>query len=678
MRLVLIILIVVVLGVVPVQGYGGEGMAEEVFVEGDLYVCPVGKAVTVELPEGGKYRVLSRTPAGWQVERFYRFVWVAARSVGKDMVLKIGDKRQRQVEIRFRSVDGSKGQSYKIVVVAMPVQARAAPGLEGKGQTEFVFSLAGGLSSIGKGQSRLDVGGQAVLAGKIKGLFGQAAGMVEVGDLAKRFGFSAGVGYEPGNWGLFLFTDSLFYQYEDWRRTFHVQVRPALRIKGRRFRASAFLALNLGKARYTGQDVVEEGLEYGIFNRAFSHAGLQLEALVLDRLLLRLKALAAAGSIFKIDFSSSYRLSARLSADIHCQYSAFGSYPLLRAEGFDNLARVSAGLSLGLGSVDRFKDQRQRIMFEPDYPLISQVKKRKEPERQAPLTASLTARPQSGRAPLPVTFELTIEGGRPPFKMKWQPEPGHSQENSVTRLNHTYTQAGTYRAVVEVGDSRGQQARSNSVTIDVRESGSSHKSHTITATSGKNGTIEPTGEVTVQEGQDQLFTLKPDNGFVVADVRVDGQGRGARSTYRFENVRADHTIHAEFTAAGVNTYTITATGSSGGAISPGGAVTVAAGRDAAFNMTPEYGYRLKQVEVDGQVLSGTPQSYTFGAVKADHTVHAEFEARQFTITSGAGPNGTIEPLGARTFLHGQGQAYTIRPDQGYMIDVVRVDGKPVV
>lgn len=76
---------------------------------------------------------------------------------------------------------------------------------------------------------------------------------------------------------------------------------------------------------------------------------------------------------------------------------------------------------------------------------------------------------------------------------------------------------------------------------------------TITATAGDNGSISPSGAVVVEYGADQEFTITPDTGYQVEDVLVDGASVGAVTSYTFEDVTADHTIHATFTVIGVPT-----------------------------------------------------------------------------------------------------------------------------
>ena len=74
-------------------------------------------------------------------------------------------------------------------------------------------------------------------------------------------------------------------------------------------------------------------------------------------------------------------------------------------------------------------------------------------------------------------------------------------------------------------------------------------SYTIRATASWGGKISPSGDVVVDAGSDQTFTIKPwkHGHFKIKDVLVDGVSVGPVATYTFQNVSSDHTIHAEFT-----------------------------------------------------------------------------------------------------------------------------------
>ncbi|HET9327784.1 MAG TPA: FG-GAP-like repeat-containing protein [Candidatus Eisenbacteria bacterium] len=73
--------------------------------------------------------------------------------------------------------------------------------------------------------------------------------------------------------------------------------------------------------------------------------------------------------------------------------------------------------------------------------------------------------------------------------------------------------------------------------------------HSITASAAAGGSITPSGTVPVAEGADRQFQIVPAQNFGILDVLVDGVSVGAVSSYTFEDVSADHTIHATFIAS---------------------------------------------------------------------------------------------------------------------------------
>jgi hypothetical protein len=68
----------------------------------------------------------------------------------------------------------------------------------------------------------------------------------------------------------------------------------------------------------------------------------------------------------------------------------------------------------------------------------------------------------------------------------------------------------------------------------------------IQASAGAGGTISPSGKVSVNAGADQTFKIVPDNGYKILDVKVDGVSIGAKTSYTFHNVSANHTITTTF------------------------------------------------------------------------------------------------------------------------------------
>lgn len=72
--------------------------------------------------------------------------------------------------------------------------------------------------------------------------------------------------------------------------------------------------------------------------------------------------------------------------------------------------------------------------------------------------------------------------------------------------------------------------------------------HTITATAGEGGKIDPSGAVQITDGKSRTFTITPDEGYFLSDVKVDNKSIGPKSSYTFTNVKEDHSITAEFTS----------------------------------------------------------------------------------------------------------------------------------
>ena len=86
-------------------------------------------------------------------------------------------------------------------------------------------------------------------------------------------------------------------------------------------------------------------------------------------------------------------------------------------------------------------------------------------------------------------------------------------------------------------------------------SGHSYSYYSIKATAGAGGSISPSGNVSVREGRDRTFTITPDKGYAVSNVKIDGKSIGAVKSYTFENVSRTHTIEVIFMKANGNPQT---------------------------------------------------------------------------------------------------------------------------
>ncbi len=159
---------------------------------------------------------------------------------------------------------------------------------------------------------------------------------------------------------------------------------------------------------------------------------------------------------------------------------------------------------------------------------------------------------------------------------------------------------------------------------------------------------------------------------------MDGSPVPTSPTFTFVNVQSDHIIEVTFNALPPVTHTITATADANGSISPAGSVVVTEGTDQSFDITPNSGFEIASVIVDGSpVATATP--FTFVNVEADHTIDVTFSAvsvppTTHTILATAGSNGTVSPLGSTTVTQGTDQTFTITPDSGFEVATLTVDG----
>jgi len=92
------------------------------------------------------------------------------------------------------------------------------------------------------------------------------------------------------------------------------------------------------------------------------------------------------------------------------------------------------------------------------------------------------------------------------------------------------------------------------------------------------------------------------------------------------------TSFSDFAVGEPPNHSIVASAGTGGSISPSGSVVVLDGSDQSFAITPDAGYTIGDVVVDG-VSQGMTPSYTFTNVQADHTISATFEAPTPTLVT---------------------------------------------
>ena len=162
------------------------------------------------------------------------------------------------------------------------------------------------------------------------------------------------------------------------------------------------------------------------------------------------------------------------------------------------------------------------------------------------------------------------------------------------------------------------------------------KTYIITASAGAGGIISPNGSAAVSYGGSKTYTIKPNSGYVIETVLIDGKNIPeaiSAGSYTFKNVADDHSIAATFKP---KIYTITASAGMGGVISPSGNVPVSPGDNQIFIITPNEGFAISGIQIDGEHI-GIVESYTFTEVVDNHSIEVSFSPKD-------GVNESLTPL----------------------------------
>ena len=156
--------------------------------------------------------------------------------------------------------------------------------------------------------------------------------------------------------------------------------------------------------------------------------------------------------------------------------------------------------------------------------------------------------------------------------------------------------------------------------------------YTITSLPATNGTISPTGVVTFAEGATPTYTLTPKEYHKIEKVLVNGTEVEAKissltrvGTYTFPPVKSNDTIKAFFIP--LPQYTVTIISENGGSIvSANGLDLHYEGTSPKYRITPDEGFAIDSVFVDGVLEGIGMKSYTFISIAEEgHTIRATFK-----------------------------------------------------
>ena len=232
------------------------------------------------------------------------------------------------------------------------------------------------------------------------------------------------------------------------------------------------------------------------------------------------------------------------------------------------------------------------------------------------------------------TLQLGTTGGSGTGAVTYAVTNGTGEATIDATGKLTPVKVGTVKVkVTKAADASFNEATSTEVEITItRATPTGAPKYTAITTSGK--TLADAG-LTVTGS-----TLNPNAGTL---VWVDNAGNvlpgttavAANTTYKwlFTPTDANYTTltgsielyHKSSSSGGwyYTYYTIKATAGTNGSISPSGWTSVRDGWDQTFTITPDKGYAVAKVLVDGKSV-GAVKSYTFKNVTKDHTIEAIF------------------------------------------------------
>ena len=233
------------------------------------------------------------------------------------------------------------------------------------------------------------------------------------------------------------------------------------------------------------------------------------------------------------------------------------------------------------------------------------------------------------------TLQLGTSGGSGTGAVTYAVTNGTGEATIDATGKLTPVKVGTVKVTAtKAGDASYNSITSAEVEIHItRATPTGTPKYTAITTSGK--TLADAGLTTVGS------TLNPNAGTLVwvdntGTVLSDTTAVAANTTYKwlFTPTDANYTTltgsielyHKSSSGGGgwyYTYYTIKATAGTNGSISPSGWTSVRDGRDQTFTITPDKGYAVAKVLVDGKSV-GAVKSYTFKNVTKDHTIEAIF------------------------------------------------------
>lgn len=197
----------------------------------------------------------------------------------------------------------------------------------------------------------------------------------------------------------------------------------------------------------------------------------------------------------------------------------------------------------------------------------------------------------------------------------------------------------------------------------------------IQVVSGTGGTVD--GATEVVPGNDAIFEVNAETGYVIKSVTVDGKSialdkNAEQKSVTISSVTEGHTVRAQFEK---KRLTVTVAKGAGGTVT--GASQVLYGDDAVFEAKVKTGYEIQSISVDGEKLNvkknTAKKTIRLSNVVENHTVKVLFQKKVLSIKLTKNAGGSL--TGPTKPKWGSNASIKVKAKKGYVIQSITVDKK---
>ena len=198
--------------------------------------------------------------------------------------------------------------------------------------------------------------------------------------------------------------------------------------------------------------------------------------------------------------------------------------------------------------------------------------------------------------------------------------------------------------------------------------------YVIHAEHNGHGSVTPS-DCEVAAGGSVTLTVSPNDGYMVSSVLVNySEVELSDGKLVLSDIDGNKVVSVTFEEIEY-TETVTVSVGDNGTVSPSGSVVVERGEDLELTITPDDGYRIASVILDGTDVTSEVKDSVFilSNVVSGHSVRVEFEVITYTVTVTAGENGSADPT-TSVVEYGKSLKIVFIPEPGYRTSYLTING----